>query len=92
MPALSLKTTVESSLAVTDSRLPRSEAGPLSSAILTTRSMENFTSEEVSACPLANLRSDLSLTVYSVGLVNSADSAISGVASAVPGLAFSRNG
>src|SRR5687768_6930961 len=90
LPALSVKTTVESSLASTDFRLPRSDAGPLGSAILTTRSMENFTSEDVRAWPLANLRPDLSLTVYSVGLVKDADSAMSGEASEDPGLAFMR--
>src|SRR6476661_1253973 len=92
LPALSVKTTVESSLASTDFRLPSRDAGPLGSAILTTRSMENFTSEDVSAWPLANLRPGLSLTVYSVGVVNDADSAMSGEESAVPGLEFMRNG
>ena len=92
LPALSVKTTVVSSLTVTESRLPSSEAGPLSSAMLTTRSIENFTSEDVSAWPLANFSPGLSLTVYSVGLVKEADSAMSGVESAVPGFEFSRNG
>jgi hypothetical protein len=78
-----VKTTVESSLAATDFRFASSEAGPLGSAILTTRSIENLTSEEVSAWPLANLRPGFSLTVYSVGVVNDADSAMSGLASAL---------
>ena len=60
--------------------------------MLTTRSIENFTSEAVRALPLANLSPDLSLTVYSVGLVNEADSAMSGTESADPGLEFRRNG
>ena len=42
--------------------------------------------------PLANFRPDLSLTVYSVGEVNSADSAMSGSTSGLPGGVFIRNG
>src|SRR5215207_5884292 len=92
LAAFRLKTTVESSFASTDSRFANSEEGPLGSAILTTRSIENFTSEDVRAWPLANFRPGLSLTVYSVGAVKEADSAMSGDASALPGLALSRNG
>ena len=66
------------------SRLPSSEDGPFSSAILSWRSNVNFTSEEVRSWPLANFRPGLSFTVYSVGEVNSADSAMSGSTSGLP--------
>src|SRR5690606_32463111 len=92
LPFFSVNTTVVSSGAATEARLPSRDDGPFGSAIFSTRSNENFTSLEVRSLPLANFRPDLSLTVYSVGEVNSADSAMSGVTSAVPYLLFVRNG
>lgn len=44
----------------------------------------NFTSEEVSSLPLANVSPSLRVTVYSVGAVNSADSAMFGSTSGLP--------
>ncbi len=87
-----MKTTVVSSGAATLSRLPSSDAGPFGSLIATWRSNENFTSEDVRSWPFANFRPDLSFTVYSVGEVNSADSAMSGVTSDVPYWLFMRKG
>src|SRR5215213_2363294 len=56
------------------------------------RSNVNLTSEEVRSLPLAHFRSGLSVTVYSVGEVNSADSAMSGSTSGLPSGVFMRNG
>lgn len=92
LPFLSVKTTVVSSGVATLSRLPSNDDGPLGSAMATWRSNENFTSDDVRSWPLANFRPDFSLTVYSVGEVNSADSAMSGVTSDVPYWLLRRNG
>src|SRR5918994_4001550 len=56
------------------------------------RSNVNLTSEEVRSLPLAHLRSGLRVTVYWVGEVNSADSAMSGSTSGLPSGVFMRNG
>ena len=52
----------------------------------------NFTSEEVRSWPLAHFRPGFSFTVYSVGEVNDADSAMSGWTSGLPYGVFIRNG
>ena len=72
--------------------LPSSTDGPFSSAIASWRSNENFTSEEVRSLPLAKVRPSLRTTVYSVSLVYSAETAMSGSTSEVPGFEFNRNG
>jgi hypothetical protein len=64
----------------------------LSSAIASWRSKVNFTSDEVRSLPFANFRPSFSTTVYSVGAVNSADSAMSGSTSGLPSGVFMRNG
>ncbi len=74
------------------SRLPSNDDGPLGSAIFSWRSKVFLTSLESRTWPLAHFRSAFSLTVYSVGLVNSADSAMSVFGSAEPGIELSRNG
>ena len=56
------------------------------------RSNVNFTSEDVRSLPLAHFRSGLSVTVYSVGAVNSAETAMSGSTSGLPYGVFMRNG
>src|SRR6478735_19325 len=88
----SLKTTVVSSGVSTLSRLASSDAGPFGSLIFFWRSKVNLTSEEVRSWPLANVRPDLSFTVYSFGEVNSALSAMSGLTSGLPYGEFRRNG
>jgi hypothetical protein len=60
--------------------------------ILRIRSKLNFTSEDVRSWPLTNFRPDFSFTVKSVGEVKSADSAMSGSTSGLPGGVFIRNG
>src|SRR4051794_39978012 len=79
-----VKTTVVGSGAVVPLRLPSRYDGPLAAAILTCRSKVNFTSAESSALPLAHLRFGFSFTVYWVGEVNEADSAMSGLTSGLP--------
>src|SRR5690554_4377374 len=92
LPCFRVKTTVFSSGASVDSRLYSSVDGPFSSAIANWRSKLNFTSDEVSSLPFAKVSPSLRTTVYSVGEVNSADSAMSGSTSAVPGTEFMMNG
>src|SRR5919107_3019348 len=86
------KTTVVSSTASVLSRLYSSEDGPFSSAIASWRSNVNLTSDAVRSLPLAHFRPGFSFTVYSVGAVNSADSAMSGSTSGLPYGVFIRNG
>src|SRR5690554_4905196 len=86
------KTTVVSSTASVSSRLYSRVDGPFSSAIASWRSKLNLTSDEVNSLPFAKVRPSLSFTVYSEGAVNSADSAMSGSTSAVPGCEFMMNG
>ena len=81
LSVFSLKTTVVSSGVSTLSRLYRRLDAPFGSAIFMLRSKENFTSELVRSWPLDHFRPDGSLTVYSLGAVNSADSARSGTTS-----------
>src|SRR3954451_13079257 len=88
----SLKTTVVLSGVETLSRFASSDAGPFGSLILIWRSNVNLTSDEVRSWPLANLRPGFSLTVYSVGDVKSALSAMSGLTSGLPYGVFRRNG
>src|SRR3954468_6061173 len=92
LPCFRWKTTVVSSLASVLSRLYSSEAGPFGSLIFTMRSKVNLTSDEVRSWPLANFRPGFSFTVYSVGDVNDADSAMSGLGSGLPYGVFIRNG
>ena len=92
LATLSLKTTVVASGASMDSTLPSKADGPFGSAIFSCRSKVNFTSLESRSCPLAHFSPLLSLTVYSVGVVNSADSAKLIDGSGLPGSEFSRNG
>src|SRR3954454_24367795 len=92
LPCFRWKTTVVSSLASVLSRLYSSEAGPFGSLIFTMRSKVNLTSDEVRSWPLAHFRPGLSFTVYSVGEVNDADSAMSGLGSGLPYGVFIRNG
>ena len=84
--------TVWSSGVSIDSIVPSSEDGPLGSWISSWRSKLNFTSEDVSSLPLAKVRPSLSFTSYVLGSVKSADSAMSGSVSAVPGVYDSRKG
>ena len=66
----------------------------MASAMSTWRWKENATSEAVSSLPFAKVRPSLMTTVYSVGAVNSAETAMSGSGSglSVPGMVFTRNG
>ncbi|SKT95336.1 Uncharacterised protein [Mycobacteroides abscessus subsp. abscessus] len=92
MGSLSRKSTVRSSGVSTRSRLASSDCGPLGSLITRSRSYENFTSDEVSSCPLANTEPGLSVQRYSVGFSNPHPAARSGLRSPVPGVKFIRNG
>ena len=90
--SFSMKSTVNGSGVSTLSRLASSDCGPLGSLMAFSLSMENLTSEDVSACPLANLRFGLSLQVKVVGAVKSQRCAMSGFSSPLPGTKFIRNG
>src|ERR1700682_588390 len=90
--SLSLKSTVCGAGVSTLSRLASSDCGPLGSLILFSLSKENLTSDEVSECPLANLRLGLSVQVKIVGAENSQRCAMSGLSSPLPGTKFIRYG
>src|SRR5690348_12248010 len=80
----SVKTTVVGSGAAVLARLASRDAGPFASLILSIRSNENLTSDEVRSWPLANFSPGFSLTVYSVGEVNEAEVAMLGLTSGLP--------
>jgi hypothetical protein len=89
---LSVKATVLSSGAATDSTFPSSDDGPLASAILIWRSKLYLTVEALTGLPFANFRPSRSVQVYTVSEVNSQLLAASGASSAPPGLKLMRNG
>src|SRR4051794_1441815 len=86
-----VKTTVLSSLAVTDFMFPMSDAGPFGSLIVRTRLYEKTTSLAVIVSPLENFWLSLRMQVYSVGCVNEQLFAASGWGLLSPAGTFMRN-
>jgi hypothetical protein len=86
-----VKTTVSVPLASTLDMFAMSEAGPFGSLILLIRLKEKTTSLAVSGSPLANLRPDFRVQVYSVGVLKSHFSAASPTGLVPPGGTFIRN-
>src|SRR4051812_3170321 len=87
----SVNTTVLGSVACTPAMLPSRDAGPFGLLMSMMRWNENATSSAVSGSPLENFSPDLSLQVYSVGLVNEQLCAASGSGAFAPAGTFIRN-